>query len=144
MTTKTAKIVIEAEPDLVEAIIAAVEPILTITDRGRNARLKLSPDKVRRTLRAGLVTHPHPEPVEGQPPTLDHLTDLATAAGAEGIWFIRGAEDPYLIYTPAEGWAADDDKFIHLSLRFDIATAGILAIIRFPRGDGGEPGIESR
>lgn len=49
---KTGKIVIEAELDLLEALIAAIEPVLVITYMSSNNRLHLNPDKVRRTLRA--------------------------------------------------------------------------------------------
>jgi len=49
---KTGKIIIEADPELLEAIILAIEPALVITHMGRNNRIKLSPDKVRRVLYA--------------------------------------------------------------------------------------------
>lgn len=49
---KTAKITIEAEPDLVEAINQAIDRVLIITYVGRKNRVSLSPDKVRCVIRA--------------------------------------------------------------------------------------------
>lgn len=49
---QTAKITLEAEPELVEAILEAIDPVLDIADAGRNARLARQPHRVRRQIRA--------------------------------------------------------------------------------------------
>lgn len=94
---------------------------------------------------------------------LNDLADLANQIGAEGIWLIRGARDARLLYkvgTDEASWpdvpgvkvgltvgAADLPGVkvsVDLSLALDLADAGVLVVMRFPTGDGGEPGIESR
>jgi hypothetical protein len=67
------------------------------------------------------------------------LVQVANLAGAEGIWFIRGAKSPYLIYTPDQQPKPlpIEDTIVH------IADTGVLVIIRLPE-DGGSHGIESR
>lgn len=81
---------------------------------------------------------------------LDQLTILAAAAGAEGIWLIRGADNAAVkfnwphaaepLYLPVEG-AKINTKF---GFTLDIADAELLVIMRFPAGDGGDPGVEAR
>lgn len=132
---KTAKITIEAEPDLVEAIVQAIRPVLVIPDAGRNDRLALSPDKVRRRLRAG------PAPLI----TPTGLADLSKQAGAEGVWLIRGASNAHLVYDISEVKPPNNlpDAHTNISINLEIADTGVLLIARL-RSDGGESGIESR
>lgn len=69
---------------------------------------------------------------------LEGLADAANDIGAEGIWFIRGAHHPRLLYYARE--SSENDTPINL----DIAPGEILVVMRFPAGDGGQAGIESR
>ncbi|MCB0207701.1 MAG: hypothetical protein KDJ52_00135 [Anaerolineae bacterium] len=103
---------------------------------------------------------------------LNNLTGLAKSIGAEGIWLVRGAAGPRVLYYPdiqaddhCPRCGSDDvndvpDYHSDLVDRFqcgacdftweltpielDIADADLLVVMRFPKGDGGEPGIESR
>jgi hypothetical protein len=60
------------------------------------------------------------------------LVNLAAMAGAQGIWLVRGIENPDLIYNlPGEG----------LNLSLSLADASVILIARLP-DDGGEAGIE--
>jgi hypothetical protein len=79
---------------------------------------------------------------------LDELVALANEVGAEGIFLIRGAKNAGLEYDPADQPAPPDIPGVNVTanigIRFEIATAGVLVVIRFPASDGKEPGIESR
>jgi len=82
-------------------------------------------------------------------PRLNDLAEIAKRAGAEGIWLIRGATDAHLLYTPigqpgSHGIPGLDKVSTSLTIRLDLADAGVLVVMRFPASDGGEPGIESR
>lgn len=67
---------------------------------------------------------------------LEGLVDAANDIGAEGIWIIRGAKHPRLLYFARE--TAENDTPINL----DFAPGEILVVMRFPQGDGGQAGIE--
>jgi len=78
--------------------------------------------------------------------TPDSAAGVAREAGAEGVWFIRGARNARLVYDiiPVDppylpGVRTD----ANVSINFNIADAPLLLIARFPNA-GGEPGIESR
>lgn len=103
---------------------------------------------------------------------LAELTELAKQAGAQGIWLIRAAHTPRLLYytdTPKAGdycpscgsdevndvidyhndqiapitCGACDFVWEIAPITLQIADpAGIILLVRFPTGDGGEPGIE--
>lgn len=64
---------------------------------------------------------------------LEAALDLLRIAGAEGIWIIRGAEAAILHFAPTgvEG--------LGLSLE---PPHEMIILVRFPTGDGGQPGIE--
>jgi hypothetical protein len=66
---------------------------------------------------------------------LNMLTRVAQSAGAEGIFLIRGAENASLKYELPGDLAP---------LEMALANAPLLLVIRFPAGDGGEPGVEHR
>ncbi len=60
------------------------------------------------------------------------LVNLAAMAGAQGVWLVRGVENPDLIYNlPGEG----------LNFSLSLADASVIFIARLPE-DGGEAGIE--
>jgi hypothetical protein len=61
------------------------------------------------------------------------LTQAAQTAGVEGIWLLRGAEQVTLLAYQV------DDKMLSLELA---DPSELVILIRFPAGDGGEPGIE--
>ena len=80
---------------------------------------------------------------------LNDLADLANQAGAEGIWLIRGAKDVQLTYIASPEAEIPFTPGLKLSpnppiVTIDLVDAEIIVVIRFPAGDGGEPGIESR
>lgn len=66
-------------------------------------------------------------------PQIDDLVQLADQAGAEGICLVRGCKNPALIFN-WEGQGFND--------YLDIVDADLILLARFPRGEGGEPGIE--
>lgn len=66
---------------------------------------------------------------------LDQLAELANQAGAEGVWAVRGAKAPTLIYSTEHSVTP---------VILDVEEAGALVLIRFPAGDGGEEGIEAK
>lgn len=60
------------------------------------------------------------------------LVRIAEMAGAQGVWLVRGIENPDLIYNlPGED----------LNLTLSLADASVILIARLP-DDGGQPGIE--
>lgn len=79
---------------------------------------------------------------------LDQLVELANEIGAEGIFLIRGAKNARLLYDYQELEAPAipgiKNASTTLGIAFEVADAGVLAIIRFPSPDGKELGIESR
>ena len=66
---------------------------------------------------------------------LAETCDILNEIGAAGIWILRGAIAPGLAFS-LPGYEAP--------VYLDIADAGLLLVARFPAGDGGEPGIETR
>jgi hypothetical protein len=81
---------------------------------------------------------------------LDDLIEAANQAGAEGAWIIRGSnkvkvkttwpKEERPKYQPGE----TDASIGEMGFFLDLAPAGVVVVMRFPAGDGGEPGIESR
>jgi hypothetical protein len=86
------------------------------------------------------------------PDQLNELTTLANRLGAEGVWLIRGATGARIKFdwpaelTPAPKYEPVDGAEISTTLGFNLALADaeLLVLLRFPIGDGGAPGIESR
>lgn len=76
---------------------------------------------------------------------LEKLAEIANDAGAQGVWFIRGAQNAQLTYIPVGNIQQPEipgaEASLNLSLALDIADAGVLVLMRFP-ADGGESGIE--
>lgn len=70
---------------------------------------------------------------------LERVTAAANAAGAEGIWLVRGVTHAMLMYLP-QGQQEENLNWSSLNL----ADTELLVLMRFPAGDGGEPGIEMR
>ena len=66
---------------------------------------------------------------------LTTIVDTAQAAGAEGVWLLRGAKAAMV------GLTFDGEAVQSLELA---EPHELILIIRFPVGDGGEAGIESR
>lgn len=66
---------------------------------------------------------------------LEQLAELANKAGAEGVWVVRGAKVPTLMYSTEHSVTP---------VILDVEEAGVLVLIRFPVGDGREEGIESK
>lgn len=66
------------------------------------------------------------------------LLDVATEAGLGRAWVIRGVKKPARI-TPEP----DRNKWkYHLTGEIDQVKGGVLILLYFQAGDGGEPGIE--
>jgi len=65
---------------------------------------------------------------------LAETCDILNEIGADGIWLLRGVEDVDVTFTYPNGEP--------LTMR--LADAGLFLVARFPSGDGGEPGIETR
>jgi predicted DNA-binding WGR domain protein len=84
---------------------------------------------------------------------LNQLANLANQAGAEGIWLLRGAAYVSLSYVD-KGVAEELDAALESPafeellkkklISLDLADANLIVVMRFPEGDGGEPGIESK
>src|SRR5262245_60041772 len=71
-------------------------------------------------------------------PTIEALVAAARAAGAEGIWLLRGAGAAALEWTDAIGSAAGWTQL-------DIEPPHeLIVLVRIPTGDGGEAGVEFR
>lgn len=73
------------------------------------------------------------------PEDLRLLLDVATEAGLNRAWVIRGVRKPARIFPEPgrERWN------YHLTGQIDPRGAsGLLILLYFPEGDGGEPGIE--
>lgn len=66
------------------------------------------------------------------------LLDVATEAGLDRAWVIRGVKKPARI-TPEPG--RDRWKY-HLVGEVDQVKGGVLILLYFQAGDGGAPGIE--
>jgi hypothetical protein len=60
------------------------------------------------------------------------LAHIAGLAGAQGLWIIRGAEAPDLIFNQSKG---------ELATVLNLEDAPLIFVARFP-DDGGKPGIE--
>lgn len=58
----------------------------------------------------------------------------ALAAGAEGVWLVSGADSAVFGYVP-EGEGEPTDLYLD-------KPHELIAVMRFPVGDGREPGIE--
>lgn len=61
MTNKTIKLTLEGEPVHVEAIARLLRQAMEIKAEGKNQRLQLSPDKIRRVLHLAAPTTTHQE-----------------------------------------------------------------------------------
>lgn len=95
-----------------------------------------------------------PEPVKSyDAPSIDpylqdrlaELADQANSIGAKGVWFIRGAKNARLVYEPNESlqfFETPGQVTTNLSLSLALAKAGVIVVMRFPAGDGADPGIE--
>lgn len=66
---------------------------------------------------------------------MGEIGKLLKAAGAEGVWMVRGAYDAVLGYVTAE----DDTDPLELKLE---PPDELIALARFPAGDGRAPGVE--
>lgn len=84
---------------------------------------------------------------------LEQLIELAKRAGAEGIWLLRGPLAPSLIWYFDEEDTPNEEQLSQASARkvhgqnictLELEETDLLVVLRFPSGDGGEPGIESR
>jgi len=83
--------------------------------------------------------HPQLEPASPEARlsrNLDLIAAMANKAGAEGIFIIRGASEPILGFTIADG---PDHRS-----KMALAEADVLLVMRFPEGDGGQPGVEQK
>lgn len=72
------------------------------------------------------------------PDELRLLLDVATEAGLDRAWVIRGVKKPARI-TPEPG--RERWKY-HLTGEVDPQRGGVLILLYFQAGDGGAPGIE--
>ena len=68
-------------------------------------------------------------------PQPEQVVRLAHAAGAEGIWLVRGASSAGITFTFADRTIDQ----VQLAPPHDLVV-----VLRFPAGDGGEAGMESR
>ena len=78
---------------------------------------------------------------------LYELAWLARNCGADSVWFIREAQEARLTFAGSEAQTVrldvpDVDARLSLSFSLDLQDAGILMVIQFSAGDGGQPGVE--
>jgi hypothetical protein len=80
---------------------------------------------------------------------VQHLVDLANGLGAQGIWLVRGGLDAQMRFTwpdvePQKQSGQGLTITSGFGFTFGIADADLIIVMRFPVGDGGPKGVESR
>lgn len=72
---------------------------------------------------------------------LDLITISAQIANVEGVWIIRQSKDTSLIFVTNKQ-LSHIPGLSDLGQMLELDDSEMLVILRFPTGDGGEPGIE--